>query len=669
MRVSSVRIQNFRAFADETIHFNDYTCLVGPNGGGKSTVLTALNIFFRETSQAQTDLFKLDTEDFHHGNLDDPIIITVTFDNLSPAAQRDLKDYFRQGTLIVSAKAIWNQEDNFAQVKQYGERLVMEDFTPFFKAEGDGASVADLKKLYAAIRETHAELPAPGTKQLMIDSLRAHEAERPGKCVLIPSEDKFYGFSKGTDRLEKHIQWVFVPAVKDASDEQVEAKKGVLGMLLERTVRTNVTFKEPLDKLRAEFGNKYQAILDAQQSALKELSVSLNRRLGEWAHPDTNLELKWQHDQQNSIRIGEPLAQVIAGEGAFKGKLARFGHGMQRSFIFALLEELSSHDVAEGAKLILGCEEPELYQHPPQARHLAAVMQKLTTKNSQVIVCTHSPYFISGRQVEDVRSIRPHSTGKRAVCGAVTLDQIAASIATARGEVPVNLAGTLLRVQQALQPALNEIFFSNVVILVEGIADVAYISTYLTLTARWDEFRKLGCHLVPAGGKSSIAQPRAIAQHLKLPMFVVFDSDGHKVPRAGEDDKNGRRAMHANDNTAILKLCGIATPDPFPTDTLWQPDVVMWKSELDRVVIDEFGSDEWAKIAETVWAKHGIDIGDVNKNSLFIGYCLVEAWEEGRKSATLEKLCKAIIDFATAARRATEPAREVETATVPEAMK
>jgi putative ATP-dependent endonuclease of OLD family len=46
MRIDSLRIQNFRAFKDQTISVGPYTCLVGPNGGGKSTVLTALNLIF-----------------------------------------------------------------------------------------------------------------------------------------------------------------------------------------------------------------------------------------------------------------------------------------------------------------------------------------------------------------------------------------------------------------------------------------------------------------------------------------------------------------------------------------------------------------------------------------------------------------------------------------------
>ena len=73
------------------------------------------------------------------------------------------------------------------------------------------------------------------------------------------------------------------------------------------------------------------------------------------------------------------------------------------------------------------------------------------------------------------------------------------------------------------------------------------------------------------------------------------------------------------------------------------------------MVIDDFGSEEWTRIAESVRAKHGIDVGDINKNSLFIGYRLMEAWEQEKKSPTLQKLCNAIIAFATDARQPATP--------------
>jgi putative ATP-dependent endonuclease of OLD family len=662
-----IRIQNFRAFADQTIHFNDYTCLVGPNGGGKSTVLQALNVFFQESSHSRVDLLKLDKEDFHHKDTANPIIITVTFENLSAEAQDDLKDYYRQNKLIVSAKAVWNNDDKYAQVLQYGLRLGMEDFKPFFEAEGDGKSVKELKALYANIREKYEDLPAPGTKPQMIEALRAYEAAKPDKCVEIPSEDQFYGISKGVNRLGKYIQWVFIPAVKDASDEELESKKTALGALLERTVRMTVVFKEPLETIRKEAGDKYQKTLTDHQGSLKALSTSLSSKLGQWAHPDTSIDVQWHYDD-TSVKVTEPYARVIAGEGAFKGKLTRFGHGMQRSFLLALLEELAE-GAAGGPKLILGCEEPELYQHPPQARHLSSVFQKLATKNSQVIVCTHSPYFVSGREVEDIRSIRPDDGTKCCCCHHVTVDQIAKAVGDARGEAPAKAAGTILKIQQALQPALNEIFFTNVLILVEGLEDVAYITAQLTLMDLWNDFRMYGCHLVAADGKSSIAQPLAIANHLKIPTFVLFDSDGHNdVPDAADTPdkakaKNSRRTKHEKDNTAILKLCGVAAPIPFPADTLWNNNVVMWSSEIGAIVENEVGTAEWQAIGNKVRTDYDIDVGDIKKNSLFIGYRLLEAWGQKKKIPTLEKLCKGIVDFAKSARKPSGPAKAAAAAT------
>src|SRR5262249_878045 len=159
------------------------------------------------------------------------------------------------------------------------------------------------------IREKFGDLPAPGTKQAMIDALREYESNHTGECVEIPSEDQFYGISKGVNRLEKHIQWVFVPAVKDASDEHIEATKTALGNLWERTGRMKGAFKEALDKLRSNAGQEYQKVLDSQQAALKDLSDSLSRRLGEWAHPDASVKLEWYNDEQTAIKIAEPLAQ------------------------------------------------------------------------------------------------------------------------------------------------------------------------------------------------------------------------------------------------------------------------------------------------------------------------------------------------------------------------
>ena len=88
MKIEKIRIENFRCFKDEEIYLDDYTCFIGANGSGKSTILYALNVFFRHDKGSPTDVVKLTADDFHHRNTDRPVRITVTFNALSPQAIR-----------------------------------------------------------------------------------------------------------------------------------------------------------------------------------------------------------------------------------------------------------------------------------------------------------------------------------------------------------------------------------------------------------------------------------------------------------------------------------------------------------------------------------------------------------------------------------------------------
>jgi len=646
MRLTQIRIQNFRAFRDETIRLDDYTCMVGPNGSGKSTVLTALNIFFRNTANSVTDLVNLTQEDFYQRETNRPVKITVTFEDLQSEAQTDFAHYYRQGRLIVSAVAVWDAQSGFATVRQFGERLGVKAFAPFFEALRDGKLVAELKAVYADIQTQFPSLPKPGTKESMIDALHAYESNHADECELLGSEDQFYGISKGKNLLEKYIQWAFVPAVKEASTEQLESKKTALGILLERTVRSKLSFEKPLEDLRKQAVDGYLKILDDNRGALKVLSDSLSGRLQEWAHPDAHLSLKWNDDTSKAISIGDPLAKILAGEGLFVGELARFGHGLQRSFLLILLQELAASDQTAGPKLLLACEEPELYQHPPQARHLASVFEKLSSQNAQVIVSTHSPHFVSGRGFESVRMFRKLAKAGEVHTHRFTLADLSTMLSEASGEKPIPLEGLAFKVDQALSPMLNEMFFTTVLVLVEGQEDVAYISTYLTLLEKWEAFRRLGCHIVAAGPKSSMIRPLAVAKGLEIPTFVVFDSDGHKP-----DNKCGSRKKHEKDNTTLLRLLSIPKPEPFPEKTLWKENVVMWNSEIGEVAKAEFGEENWSKLGEVVRKKHNLHgVGDLDKNSLFIGNLLTEGWETNLRSESLCSLCERVISFAELAR-------------------
>ena len=637
MRIESVHIENFRSFEDATVSFNEYACLVGPNGAGKSTVLTALNVFFRESENVPTDLNQLEQEDFHCKNTEAPIRITVTFCNLIDEAQDDFSDYVRQGRLVVTAAATFDEASGTAQVKQYGQRLAMTAFRPFFEGLNEGKRVAELKEIYIELRKTYPDLPTPGIKDAMKSALRNFETARPDECELIPSEDQFYGFSKGTDRLAKHVQWVYVPAVKDATSEQVEARNSALGKLLARTVRSQTNFTETIKLLREEMQQQYQILLDDNQNVLDDISSTLQSRIAEWAHPDARLRLQWKQDSEKSVRVEEPWAHILAGEGEFEGELARFGHGLQRSYLLALLQELAGTDDAAGPTLILACEEPELYQHPPQARHLAEVLNTLSQGNAQVIVSTHDPLFVSGQGFEDVRMIRKDIGQRYSVVSHLSFDEIAQAVAEATGAQPTKPEGTLAKIHQALQPSLNEMFFTRRLILVEGLEDVAYLWSYLHLLDKQDEFRRLGGHIVAANGKSELLQPLVIARHMKIPTYVIFDADADK------QDKNGSRAKHEKDNRALLALLGRAGDEPLPVATSWGHGFTMWHSDIGTIVEADIGKDEWVAFRAEADKSYG-HAGGLRKNSLHIGASLAFAWEAGKRPANLAQVCAAILE-------------------------
>ncbi|KVF25143.1 hypothetical protein WJ07_11915 [Burkholderia vietnamiensis] len=641
MRIESLRIKNLRTIKDAVVAVDRYNCFVGPNGAGKSTFLFALNVFFRETDGVSTDVTLLCAEDFHRKDTSEPIEITVTFGDLSDDAKQEFKEYFRQDRLTITAKATFDPVSGRAEVRQFGERLGMAEFMEFFRRQGDKAKADELKEIYSGLQKEF-DLPKATSVAAMADVLKTFEADRPDRCILIPSEDQFYGVSKGMNRLQKYLQWVYIPAVKDATAEQSEGKATALGRLLARTVRSKVNFAERLGAVAQQARDEYQKLLDESQGALAGISDSLQNRLMQWAHPDTRLRVSWQQDPDRSVKIEEPFAKIVAGEGTFEGELARFGHGFQRSFLLALLQELASQGETIEPRLILGCEEPELYQHPPQARHLAGVLNTLAEGGSQVLVTTHSPLFVSGNSFESVRLVRRDSATKASYPTRPVPSEIGDEYARITGQRPIDPRGSLARIAPILQPTLTEIFFAQRVILVEGIEDVAYINSWLTLTDRMPEFRKAGCHIVPVDSKSNLLRPAIIAKQLEIPVFVVFDGDA--------DCKEEHKHHHVRDNAALLKLLGGDDKTAIPAETVWASSYVIWRTNLgdtvDAELQEAIGAEAYEKVKHQAHASYG-NVKGLHKNPLLIGAKLALALDNGAKSASLDKLCDLILEFGT----------------------
>lgn len=640
MKIESIHIKNLRAFRDQLIDFDDYTCFVGPNGAGKSTVLFALNIFFREQEGCATSVTSLVQEDFYQRNTADPIEITLTFSDLSTAAQEDFKSYYRQQKLIVTAKAVFDPAVGKADVFQFGNRMVMQQFRAYFECKKDGGKVPDLIPIYERLRSEFPDLPVIKTGAGMEDALNAYEAAHPEQCKLSPSNDQFYGVSKGENLLQKYIQWVYVPAVKDVTREQDELKNTALGKLLARTVRSKVDFSERINVLMESTKANYKKILDESQIALSGISESLQRRLVEWSHPDAKIQVSWQYDPDKSVKMEPPSAKATAGEDLFNGELGRFGHGFQRSYFLALLQELASIDNTNQPKLILGCEEPELYQHPPQARHLANVLSNLSG-NSQIITTTHSPLFVNGYNFQSIRQVKRNTFTKESVCTAPNMGHIAEKYLELTGEKLSTPSATLVKLSPFLQPQLAEMFFTKNVVFVEGIEDVAYINSWLHLTGRIVEFRKNGCHIIHLDAKSRMLRPAVIAQQMGIPIYIIFDADSSE---AGGRHEN----IHAKDNRQLMNFLGLTSIEIFPASTLKGPNYTIWPNclgdEVKRYFIASLGEEAFDRMLDEARVMCG-QAPDINKIPMFIATWLDIVYRDCKSCGPLDELCEAILHF------------------------
>ena len=311
---------------------------------------------------------------------------------------------------------------------------------------------------------------------------------------------------------------------------------------------------------------------------------------------------------------------------------------MQRSFIVTLLQEEATMSVEGRPTLILGIEEPELYQHPPQAQHFAQLLEKLSLDSIQPVVTTHSPYFVSGKGFEAIRMVRPRTADSGTSITQLTYEVLSKRLAEALGEAPTEPSVVMVQVQQILQPSQSELFFTEVPIIVEGPEDVAFISTYMQLSDKWEKFRKLGCHFVVAEGKTNLSRPLGIANGLGIPAFAIFDADG--------DETNAdERRKHERDNRCLLRLCGGEADDLFPEETIWGENYTMWPTNIFTAVNSDFGSG-WDEAENLARAERGLTTGIRRKNALLIGATVEILWNRSDKSETLELLCNNILAFA-----------------------
>jgi len=657
MVLHSVHVNNFRSILRETIEFDGVTALVGANGTGKSSFLHALNLFYSKSP-------KVETYDFYNGETSVELSVAVTFKDLSAEATQLFSSYLQNGRLTV--ERVFTQKDGKTAHRYHGASLQSDDCESVRKALEVKDRGKSAKELYTALR-SRAEfggLPVWTTMQEAYGALSAWEAGHPDLCSRKRDDGQFFGFEEvAKGHLGKFTRFLFIPAVREASDDASDGKNSVFTSLMDLVVRSVLAKKEDLLKLKQTMQTEYAKILDpANLMELGLLADRVTNTLRTYV-PNSSVEMEWLPLAQLDIPL--PKADVRLVEDGYPSPVSKTGHGLQRAFILTMLQHLAlaqgdpnagAHDTTANQQippgqqlpsLVLAIEEPELFQHPNRQRHLAAIFQTLASgltpgvaKTTQIVLATHSPLFISIDRVAQIRLLRkhPNEPNKPKITKVVStdLDVLAKIVWEVNGKPdPVFTGATLLpRLKALMTPWMSEGFFSDVAVLVEGEDDRAVILG--VAAAMGHALESLGCSVIPCGGKTNIDRPASIFRTLGIPVYIIWDGDS-----GGADAK-------PEDNHCLLRIAK-QEPEDWP-DSQVGANHACFKETLEQFLRNEIGPELFDAELKSCQAtlgfpkkKHAI------KNPIVISTIVVEARKKGKTSDLLDHIIGQILKLKNAA--------------------
>lgn len=672
MIIESIRVRNFRSILDETLVCDELTALVGPNGSGKSNFLKAIDLFYSHSP-------RIDSEDFYNSDTTAEITIGITFKALSDDADKKLSTYVQGGKLTV--ERVLRLDAGKLTAAFHGASLR----NPAFQKIRDGLDVKDRGKTakteYEAVRQSpeFCDLPGWSNLGLVEPTLAKWESDHADKCVRQRDDGRFFGFTEvGQGYLGRFTRFLFIPAVRDASEDAAEGRGSILTVLMDMVVRSVVANKEAFKRLRDVTQAQYEDIMRPENlPELQGLSGELSKTLQTFV-PSASVDLRWLPLEQ--VKIEMPRADVKLVEDHYATAVRRTGHGLQRAFILTMLQHLAmaqsanvnrpeastAADELESAvgqaeqetalpNLVLAIEEPELYQHPNRQRHLAKIFLQLAhgttpgvAEKTQIIYATHSPLFVGLDRFNQIRllSKTDNSEGKPRITRVIgaSLDKVAEElwrIEGAKGEKYTS-AGLVPRLQAVMTPWVNEGFFADIVVLVEGEDDRAAILGMAHALAK--DLEGSGVAVIPVSGKRSLDRPALIFRAFGIKVYMLWDSDGGKGETAGVCEACGKSLDGKPDPTDNHRLLRIAGKEDEDWPDHQEPDYCCFKTDLESTLKAEIGDALFESLLAECQQEFGISKRKhAVKNPVVISEVIERAGKSGRSCKRLESVVMDIL--------------------------
>ncbi|HEY5747624.1 MAG TPA: AAA family ATPase [Chryseolinea sp.] len=214
--------------------------------------------------------------------------------------------------------------------------------------------------------------------------------------------------------------------------------------------------------------------------------------------------------------------------------IEELGTGQQQILAMTFAHAYAKSFLGQGLVFIL--DEPESHLHPLAQRWLAKQMFKMAEDGLQVVITTHSPYFINLEYLGSIYLIKRFLQTEAVRITPFTLAEhcvrTGATRATENTIVPFYAAHS--------SPQILNGFFANGIVLVEGPTEEFSLPIYLDALGM--DTLKSGIAIIGVGGKGNLAKWWRMFTAFRIPTFICFDND-HSDDAVGNKRTDALRAI------------------------------------------------------------------------------------------------------------------------------
>jgi putative ATP-dependent endonuclease of OLD family len=609
MRIETVTIRNYRSLKNVTLQVDDYGAFIGANGSGKSSVLYALDWFFNATP-----LSEIDVHGYKEGGVLEPgatIEVSLTFTALTDKDRERLQQYGRGDRAEI--RRTWYADTK--QTKTVGNAKQ----GPGFAEVRTDQPIADRRKMYRELRAIVTNLPelaGTASKDAILDALIEWESNVSHSPLLIEIADsdatQMMGWN-GANVLRECVRFVLIPAATSIVGEVGTSSRGtaltelVGAFMAAASARAQAAW---LVKHAVAVNELAGDIRTSIEGATGVQSDRINARLAALI-PNASVTLTpTVPDFVPKLDPSIATAVTIAG---VTNDVSRQGHGVQRAVMISMFQVMvpdedltrKTHEAHEGEdeaatqarleeslsalpSIIVAIEEPEIYQHPVRARSFARTLLELSIQpNVQVLLATHSPYFIQPEQFNALHRFT-YANGETVVA--------TASVASVAATSGLNEESIEKAIVSYVPTEFSEGFFADAVVLVEGQTDRIVLEAVATKLG--NDLDRLGVTVLSVEGKGGLRVARAILVALGIPTYVLADGDHgtsarKPYPNDAEETILAKRAAahgsHKADTerlVAALPSTSVTTvgalPYAFGSPSVVCGDFTLWMDDIEE---------------------------------------------------------------------------------------